>query len=160
MLAVSSGRRQISACPPAGNLEQPGHDPGAALALVQLRELEDRRPHRLVARPPELVQQEPFERREPGEIAGQPVSRAAHPADGPLARIDPDRPPRLRWDGIHDRGPPCSRISRALCTESSSTDQERPLSSWRDVRSRRLKTSRVASSGPTMTASLWPRLEP
>ena len=146
--------------PPAGQLEQLGHDPRAALALVQLRELEDRRPHRLVARPPELVQQEPLERGEPGKIVGQPVSRAPHPSDRPLDRVHPDRPPRLRWAGIHDRCPSCARISRALCTESSSTDQERPLSSWRVARFRRLKTSRTASSGPTITASLWPRLEP
>ncbi len=77
--------------PSAGDLEQPGHDPRAALALVQLGELEDRRAHWLVARAPELVEQEPLERGQPGELTRQPVARAAYPADGPLERIDADR---------------------------------------------------------------------
>ena len=102
MLAVSSGRRQIAGRPAARHLEQLGHDPRAALALVELGELEDRRPHRLVARPAELVEQQPFELGQPGEVAGQPVARAAHQARSAARRPGAGSRLGLRRSGAHD----------------------------------------------------------
>ena len=54
----------------------------------------------------------------------------------------------------------CLRICIAPSTESSRTDQASPLSSWRVARLRRLKTCFACSSGPTITPSLCPRVEP
>src|SRR5262249_43683853 len=56
-------------------------DPRAALALVQLRRLQDRRPHRSVAGPGEAVEQQRFELGQPRELIRQPVARTADLAD-------------------------------------------------------------------------------
>ena len=69
---------------PSHQLEELGNDARAALSFVQIGEFEDRRPHRLVARPRKAVEQLPLDRRQPRIVGRQPVARAAHQADRPL----------------------------------------------------------------------------
>ena len=114
MLAVSSGRRQIPADPPAGQLEELGDDPRAALSLVQLGEFEDRRPDRLVARPGEAVEQLPLERRQPAQSAGsQSRVPRTRPTGRSASRLDRRRSV-LGGRGSHEPAPSCLMISSAL----------------------------------------------
>ena len=85
-------------------------------------------------------------------------SRYYDPAQNETAGELP-RPGFAERDG-YDAASSCLRICIALSTESSSTDQASPLSSCRVARLRRLKTCLACSSGPTITASLCPRVEP
>ena len=141
--APGGGRPRTSR---AADLEQLRHDPRAALALVQLGELQDRRPHRPVAGPAEPVEQAAA--RAPRAAAKSSGSQSRVPAPGRPAARRPgplgiradvaasDRTPALMAATLPARGP-----ASTLCTESSRTDQESPFSSCRVARLRRLKTS-------------------
>ena len=138
----------------AGKFEQLRHDPRAALSRVQFGRFQHGGPQRLIPGPREAVQKQGLQRSQPRAIVAEPVASAAHGLDRPLGRAR----------GLGDRSavhrPSPSRTDRCDFTESTSNSQERPFCSARVFKSRRLNVPAATSSGPTITASRWPRVDP
>ena len=140
----------------AGQLEQLGDDPRAALALVQLGEFEDRRPHRLVAGPREAVEQQRFQLGQPREVAGSQSRVPRTGVDRPLGDRAVAGRSRAHEPALLLERPPGPAATRGLQVGPGIA-----FSSCRVARSRRLNDlAWPRSSGPTITASLCPRVEP